>query len=501
MPTIPLNRFDGGQAEDVRTTSLYQNAESNNFDIISEPFRLAPFPDSVAETADDTMADVQISDVTICEVSGNAVLVGAGYDSGVSSALTFYTKSDVISQWSSQASASGNQYIKGTLITYKTLAYAVDSNGSGTYRLIRFNSAGSVTTIGSITAPAGLKVSTFIHPEDNILYVVIGNVIAKWDGSSFSTVSTILPTDWTAQSITNYGGYLAIAMNPDTGERNPVCYLWGRDTSLNTLQGAIDLGEGYVGVVENLNNNLFFVMSPASSFSTNQKNKIIVKGYSGGSVETIFESVDSSTLSIGQVSSYKAKQNNRLYFAFGNSDCIWSLGKNKDGRWAVTQDRFIINGTQAGNNPTTQSIGGISIIGDIVWIGAFTTSGYTLQRTKVNLLSESITYNATSKYVTTINPNMPILDRYKRKELEAVQISFTGASSGTTVLKYSVDGSAMTTIISRTNAAGEIVVEATRENDSKNLKSGYEFQFQVECTGGSKIKEIRYKYNVLDTNI
>lgn len=505
MPTVIINKFDGGQADDVRTFSTDQCTESNNFDIFTEPHRLNPYSDSIADTADVAIADSEISDVDVCEISGTEYIVGAGFTSSSSDVLSFYTKTTVTGAFALQASASGNAFVKGSLVTYKKLAYAVDTNGSGTYRLVRFNGASSVSNIGNISAAASKPVSCFVHPEDNVLYVVIENVIAKWDGTTFSTVSTILPLNYTSSSITNYGGYLAITMNAQSGSRNPMCLLWGRDTTINTLQGSIDLGEGYVGVVENINNNLFFIMSPYSSFSTNNQNKIIVKGYAGGSVETVAELNDNSTLSIGTVQTYKAKKDNRVYFGFGNSDCVWTFGKNKDGRYAITQDRFITNGTQISSNPATGTFSGVSIIGDVMWIGGISiTNVYTLMRSRV-VSGEGLLYTSTSKYVTTVNPSMLTEDRYKDKQLEAVQVAFTAASPGATdstvVLKYGFDGGSLTTAISSAQENGEYVVEATNDNDGEPFLSGRELTLQLESTQNAKIKEVRYKYKVLNTTI
>lgn len=494
MTTVVLNKWDGGQAEDVRTTDTDQNEESNNFDIFTEPFRLNPIPDSTADSADVAIDDCELSDVGICNISGTDYIVGVGYESAVSNAITFYTKSTPNGTFSKQASGTGNSYVKGSYTTYKTSAYGVDSNGSGTYRLQKFVSAGTVTTIGSISATANSPVRMFVHPEDNVLWGVVGSVIFRYDGSSLTTHTTILPANYYATGLTNYGGYLAIVVNPLSGNRNPTCLLWGRDTSLNTLQGTIDLGEGYCPIVENLDNNLVFVMSPIGVFSTTLQSKIFIKIYSGGTVQTIKELSDTG------VSMIKAKKNNKLYFA-NSADCIWCFGKNKSGRYTITQDRYTINGTEIAGFPATSSVQGLSIIGDVMWVAMFNIVGvFSLQRTKI-IVGEGLTYTATSKLTTTVNPNMPIGDRYKDKQLDAIQISFTGASSGITSLKYSVDGADFEAVIAENNTTGEHTVEATADANGAPLLSGREFRFQPQCTGGSKIKEVRYRYTVKETTV
>ena len=119
---------------------------------------------------------------------------------------------------------------------------------------------------------------------------------------------------------------------------------------------------------------------------------------------------------------------------------------------------------------------------------------------------EGLAYTATSKFVTSINPSMPIADRYKDKQLEAVQIAFTAASpsslDSTAVLKYSFDGASLTTVISSAqDTNGEYVVEATNDSSAEPFLSGRELTLQVESVNNAKIKEVRYKYSVLNTTI
>lgn len=489
MPTVIQNRFDGGQAEDIRTTSQYQNEFSKNFDIFTEPYRLNPYPDSIAETADVTMADSQISDVGVCTISGTDYIVGIGYESSISTIPTFYTKTDVTSAFSKQATASsGFGFIKGSGIIYKNLAYAVGSSGT-TYRLYRFNGAGSVTTIGDITSVASSLVKCYVHPQDSKLYIAVGNVVATYDGSTLNTSFALPSTKFAIESITDYGNYLAMVGN-DSGV--PSCLLWDRDTSLVNVSNIIPLGEGVVKLVTNLGNNLFFVMNSYNSSVPDVTPKIQVKGYSGGAVDTITEIQTSNH----QIRSYKAKKSNKLYFSTDNSTTLWIFGKNKSGNYTLTQDRFIQNSSAISN------VAGISVIGDVIWVGANTATGYVLMRSKVNFLGESIAYTGTSQFRTTINPSMPLADRYKDKTLQSVRLAYTGASSGNTVLKYSVDGSAFQTAITMTNSAGEHTIEATADANGAPFDiNGREYQFQIECTGGSKPKELAYKFIVKETTI
>lgn len=92
---------------------------------------------------------------------------------------------------------------------------------------------------------------------------------------------------------------------------------------------------------------------------------------------------------------------------------------------------------------------------------------------------------------------MPLLDRGHMKKLHGIQIFTTDAASGTLTVKYSVDGSSFTTCGTQNNATGTYVIECLTENGSP-FKDGREYQFQIESTGGLQIKEIRYRYELVN---
>ncbi len=504
---VLINKWDGGHAEDIRTFATDQSQFSWNFDIFTNPHKLIPYGDSIAETTGtSTMADIQLGDIDISLIGSTYILTGAGYETSVSLKPTFWTKSALTNggtlNWSSQAVAAGNTFQKGSGVIYKDKYFALGYNGTNQYSLYRYDSAGSITTIGTISSSSTFYCKPFVHPEDNVLYIVLGNSITSWNGSTLTTTTTILPSGMEATAITDYGTYLAIGMRPLRGNGNATVFLWGRDATINTLQGSLDFGEGNLLTIENLNDSLFAVMAPQSTFSTSIMNKIIVKGYSGGAVETIKSLVVLNTQAISLAT--KAKNGNRLYFGLNNDYATYVFGKNKSGSYILTQDRYFNNGSVIGS-----ALYGLSMIGDVLWRGFSTAvSSFILMRSMISGLGETIVYTSTSIYKTTINPNMPLADRYKNKQLEAVQISYTGKASGTIALKYLVDGkngsgtSVMTSIISDSTTAIEEVKEATAETSTNNaLLAGREFQFQIESTGGVEVKEVRYKYSVINTTI
>lgn len=492
MGQVIINTFDGGMAEDIRSHNTNECEESFNYDIFTNPHRLIPYGDS---TVDSTtllaMDDAQISDVDIAKYSGSPYLITAvGYANDSAAISAFYTKATMIGIFQKQIDTPYGAYVAGSLVVYKDKAYTLSSNGNQ-YTLFSFDSIGSVTAIGIITSTTAPLCRPFVHPEDNILYVVIGNTIGRWDGSTFTQSSTILPTGFETTSVTDYGTYLAISMRPARNNGNSVTYLWGRDMSLNTLQGTINFGEGDIKILENLDNNLFAIMAPFRDFEQSIVNKLRVKVYAGGAVEEVKSFVLPSTNNTPN--NFKAKNGGKLYFTAGDSKSIYVLGKNKDGRYVVTKDRYLKNGE------TPLPVTGFNLIGDVLFAGLIVDSVHYLTRSKIQTSGETLTYESTSIYKTTINPNMPLEDRYRDKQLDSVRIVFVGAVSGTTTLKYSVDGSTMATIISEANETGQQVFEANAQSDGVPLLSGREFQFQIEGTGGAQIKEISYNYTVLPT--
>ncbi len=498
ITTVEIVKFDGGHAEDIRTFATDECEKSLNFDILTNPHKLTPYGDSVAEslTAGD-MNDIQVSDVEVSLIGSTYIITGSGYESAGSSKPTFYTKADIVSAFQAAAVAAGNTYQKNSLVVYKDKAYALAFNvGASQYTLYKFVAGASVTSIGTIDTASQFYCKPFVHPEDNVLYIVIGTTITSYDSSALVTTTTILPTGFEGISLCEYGTYLAITMRPLRSNGNAITYLWGRDATINTLQGEVPWGEGRLAIVENLHNYLIAIMQPQSSFGTAFTSKIIVKGYAGGAVEQLKE------ISVGTqdfVGTYKVKNNEKLYFGNINADdCVYVVAKNKSGSWIISKDRYLFNGVT-----TYSGLSGLSMIGDIMWRAVYGTIGaFKLMRSKVlNNFGESATYTATSVYKTTINPSMPLVDRYKEKKLVAVELIYTGKANGNATLKYSFDGATMTTIIDEDTMANEDVKEATNQNDSDPFSNGRELQFQIESTGGVEIKGLRYKYSTLQTTV
>lgn len=493
MAQVIINTFDGGQAQDVRTFATNQQESSYNFNIYTSPHLLTPYIDMVTETVSSgTITDFAMSDVNSIIVSGTTSLVALGKESSGSSKPHFFRKnssSDIASAWQSYA-VGANNVVNNSLVVFRSYAYCL-GNTTSAHNLQKFDGTSSVTTVGTLDGYGTSPAKPFVHPEDNVLYMGSGNIISSWDDTTFTATALELPDDKEIVSLTSYGAYLAIACRPKNGVGNSTCYLWGRDTTLNTLQGVLDLGTCQVNIIENLNNNLIFVTSKSvvGNYTNILSNVLTIKGYAGGSVEVIMEVPLSTSFGTG-LNNLKQKVNEHLYFAFPNDTALYRFGRNKNGEYFLSHDRAYPAGTT--------SIIGFAIVGDFFWLGH--TVGATSGRFyRTIALTESQSYATTSTYITTINPSMVVEDRTKLKQLKAVSISYTGGTSAN--VKVSYDGGAYLTLVS-SSATGENVTEATAEHSAGTpMGEGREITFKLESTGNAKIKELRYIYEPLNTQI
>lgn len=502
---VIVNKFDGGQAEDIRTFSTDQCEETLNFDIFDNPHLLQPYPDTRSETiTSGTLTDHKLADVveTTGYLSSNVSLIALGEEGAADSSPEFFSNDYSLNgSWSPSATEGTNTVRKGTLVEYKGLAFAIKAGSTaGEFFLLELTTLSIITNRNSGTPitpsdPTANPCRPFVHPEDNVLYMGVGNSISKWDGTTFTQTTTLLPTNFTTTSLANYGGYLVIAGR--IGNKS-IVYLWGRDMTLNTLQGVIDFGEGRLNVIENIGEVLVGVMM-TSNTNFVIDNKVMVKVWAGGTVETI-KRIDIPS-SVGSTI-LKAKNKSRLFFALTATDCIYSVGKNKEGQWAVAKDRFIYNGGIIGSR-----FDSFSVIEDMFFAGFSAGSSTGLfYRTKKADSNPNVSsdFSSESSYTTTVNPSMSLADRYKDKQLQAVQISISVPVSGNfgeIRVLGAADGNAFAEIINEdVHTAGEYIFEATNQFDGA-FPEGREFQFKLISIGGVQIKEIRYRYSVLNSQL
>lgn len=496
-----INKYDGGNAEDIRTENSNECEYVDNFDIYTTPHKLTPYVDVVTEgVTSGTITDFALTDVDAITVSGTTSLVALGRESSVSVKPQFFRKSsasDITSNW--QAYAVGvNIVVPNSLTIFRNSAstdlraYCLGDTGTA-HNLQMFDGSATVSTIGTLTNTnySSTVPHPFVHPEDNVMYFADGNIIGKYDGTTFTATAFTLPSNKVVVSFTNYGTYLVIVCRPKNGVGNSTMYFWGRDTSLTTVQESIDLGSSMVNIVENIENTLVAISTkaPVGQYANVTSNRLIVKVYTGGAMQVIKETSLSTSLGTA-MNIIKQKVGEKLFFGFSNDTSIYVFGKNKSGQYFISHNRGLPSGTTTLTN--------FSIVGDVFFV-AYNISGTNNNFRRSVVASESQTYNATATFRSTKNQGMIYSHRSQLKQLQAVQIMLTcPTSSGTSTLKYSVDGSAFVAIGSVTNVAGEMVIEAANESTDVEFLNGREFQFQVETTGGATVGDTRYRYDLLE---
>ncbi len=502
MPTVELRKFDNGQAEDIRTDRIGQCEQSLNFDTLSNPHKLIPYPDSVLETVENLSPNpYALGEVAISGLVANNPFVTVGYKdrNGNNFRAQYMFKALPTDTWTKTgygAGASGESLILGSLIVYNdkpyNLAY-IYTGGAGEYRLQKLASSGSLSTVGTTTDSSGSTtvfpaVKPVIHPEDDVLYGAHGYRMWLWNDSAYNTFTTAVPTNMAVRALSPYGAYLAVGVSPLLGVGKSTVYLWGRDVTINTFQGNIDAGEGVIKHMQLLNNNLVVIMTSSNYLSTTKQAKLYIKIYSGGEMITVKEfNIASTDINFTY---FNSKNGDKLYFYADNDSAIYVVGRNKEGEYVMVQDRYVLNGTTVSNG------WGLSIIGDTLFAGVNDNGNYKFTRTTIGA---NVVYSATSIYKTTINPQMVINDRLENKQLQAVRISFIGKTGGNIKLKYSIDGSSFATIIDYNTTAIEEVVDANNDNLGDALLTGKEIQFQIESTGGVEPTSIEYGYIVLNS--
>lgn len=493
MPTITINRFDNGQAEDVRTTSDFFCEQSYNFDITTKPHSLIPKRDMAAETfSGGTITDYDITDVVPATYSSNTYIFGYGRESSSSTKAAFFRKSStssISSAWQLVVAytASVSIPVPGTLVEYRSKLYALTSSN-----LIELTDLTTITSQGNIVGAANTNgVKPLVHPEDDILYFANANVVGSYDGATdtFTGTAYEIPDDMIITSLTTFGADLAIACKPITGQGRSKVFIWNRDTSTTLARAVIDWGDNALEILENLNEVLVGVSSTKNvgSFTTNNDYKYSVKVYAGSTPQTVAEFTRSSYYVLKP---YKAKDTDKIYFGFDTDNVVYTVGKNKQGRYFVSGESYV---TPNGSFPAG-ALTGISLVSDTLFV-SYTddVSGY-LTRT-------TTTYTNDCVYITTINPSMGEADFFPKKKLKRVMVAYNVKSAnGTVELGYYADeGATLKNIVSKTQTStGQYLIKEIKGENGAPFQDAYEYKFRIVSTGNVEIKSLIYEYEVIE---
>lgn len=500
MSTVALiNKFDGGIAQDPRARSADQYQVCTGFDVFTNPHLLIPYIDSTPET----MASGIIDDLRPQEVYLYSTgYITVGYKTSARTQPTVYTKSNINDPWSANGDATvGQVLIEGTSISFRGKMYFLTHDSGTTISLQRADGGAVVTNVGSFSSTTATAIRPFVHPKNNQIVIVTGQSILTYDGTTLAAATLTIPVGYTASSIADYGDNVAFAMNENLGNLPALVGIWSFNTSNTVFDIIVPFGEGSIYFIVNLYNILFAITTGNGAQFVRVNPRLRIKSYSGGSVDTVIDiSIPPDTTVIPNIarmiSTTSTKNSNKIYFGLNNDYALYAFGKNSEGTYILTQDRYYNNGTYV------NTLKCVSLIGDIAWIGSVNNAGvYSLMRTKINGLTETPTYTAVNIYKTLINHGMglsryTIQDVHKEKTINAIAVQQSTAALGNIELGYAMDGSTFNDVINQANSLIlKQYVDATRQTDGQPLTTGREFELQLSSSGGAVIRQIMYSYS------
>lgn len=424
-------------------------------------------------------------------ITNSAGTVGTVYNTvtavAVNAAGTGYNINDVLTV------TSGNNScrllvstVSGTTVTGVTIlepgynqitttGSATTTSGAGTGCTI------NITTVANTSTTISSVANGIIAKDDN-LYLPYNNIIVRvYPSGTVQDQALKLPTNIKITSLTNYGNYLAIGCAPKNSYNGTSkVYLWNLTSP--DITEVIDWGEGDLRILESIEGMLVGITDRYLNNATGAgRGSLIIQGYSGG-VPQVLKEVFTAKLTNIAIPLQKATKNNRVFFVakiFTNdtgteyNEGIWSFGrKNASYPYALTCDYV----------DSTINTSGIQSMGSAANYFFLTHSG----DGSISKTNDTATYTETSILETQII-NFGDYDADKR--LDSVKISCRKQASGESiVIKYKVDDATSWTTIGTYDTDGGLShTFRLEELASVSFKSGREFKFRIESTGGAEI--------------
>lgn len=493
MTKILIDTFHGGLAQDTRDFTTTEAVSSGGF-VVSKT-ALTPARETIKESGQNGGTDPSglfLSGFIVDETTG--YILANGYSTTSSAVSTLWAKdsSTDITKGFQKEAVSTATYIPNTLVMYKGKPFAVGKDGSNAPQLIEWTSyiATSIRGTGTAGIPTYIP-QPVVHPEDNILYFAYANKVYSWDGSTFRTVQTV-PESREITSLKALEGYLIIGTRSLTSYGTSIAYIWGRDYSLATFQGSVNFGQGDLLILTVIDNSLYGVSYVGyNPLSSNFTRRLVVRGYDGGDAIKLKEIEIADTQDLKNL---RVEKDGKCYFTSSqNSDSLWVLGKNINGKLFIDRDRFIFNGEEV------QTIYSFGMVGDYLFAdirdGVMTTD-------EVWYTKNTDTYSGTAYREFLLNHGMTHEDRNKKKQLKGAKVMWeaqTGDVVASTVsLELSVDGGSYEEILTDSAISGLHLTHTSRKTDSTQFDAGREIQLQVKSQGGAKVISVEYEYDNLE---
>lgn len=501
MKTIEtkIRRWDGGMTNLLRGTGSQYSRLVKNFDIISDPTRMAPNPDMASELFDAGLSASTEKIVKFLAANNSAnnatVQYGLGIFSGT--APKIFVKSTATGVWASLGGGGGNGVVNENLfVEYQGRIYFASDTAIQSYNI---NANTYDTGLGGVTSVTLNHTNIFqglVHSKDNILYIpyyttssgVTSAFIASKNGTgAFNITALTLPKNMIPIRIREFGNFIAIALRPaNIQSQKSVVYLWDRDSSLATITESIDWGLEKLELIEEIDGVIVGVSSFANTSSEviTVKPKLIFKYWSSGARAKQFLEIPltSSTINNNSTLAWDVQKiNNRINFIASveiqgtRLDAIWAISRKDDGTLTVSIDRLLNNDTAI----TSCIPKGFYRFGDY-FVATYTNNGTYTTNVTVN---GAATYTATASFETII-----MGESYLSYKLKSAGLMFEKLpAAGQVVLRCRIDGATSWTTIFTENTDDLLFREAINFSDGTNLPEFKEIEFQILSTGGAVI--------------
>lgn len=491
MTTVLVNQFDGGVSDDPRSSDSPKCSMCKHFDIFSYPHKLVPYGGMQSDQTTETMVGNLL-------IGSDGIIYGLGDDTSNANAgkqkIFKKASTDPTSAWSALANSTSGFTVDYSCFVERQSFFYTGNQSRYIGKFDRNGVAGSNATFLDLTSYTNLS-NGFVHPKDGVLYIPYDNKIASIGGSATAAALTLPDSTYKALQPTYYGNYLAIPLVPVTGgsvSKNSLVVLWDRDTSVSTVTEVIDWGNGYLQALNNVDGVLVGVSTGGSnSVTARERDSLQVKVWNGGAPQTVIEAKNGIAAIDPKVNFVN---NGRMYISalLGpsassvlNANGIWSISKNKSGRWALALERSMT-----------------ADFSDYLFrpYCAVVSNGYTLAGYGASFGNLYVTstsgFTFTSVYESLINHGMSNVDRIKEKQLKAVGIFTEPLTSGASVtMQYRINGGSWVTALTYSTTGGtgiELPLMGTTA-----AATGRDIEFRLQSTGGAQITGFAYEYETL----
>lgn len=496
-----IDRFDGGMVNDPREQWNGQCRVSKHFDVLTDPHRMVPYLNNVAETK--SGGDIGDTEKFVQMLSTASTL--RHYALGVVSGTTrpkIFERTPTSGDWAGTTNGEGANTGRNEdfFIEYNDALYFA----SGT-SISALTIGGSITEdVATMSSSTDVTCPPIIHSLDDILYGANDNVLFKKDGgavgSNWNMSALTLPLNLVITSVAEFGIYLAIGCRSKYSNGKSVVFLWDRDSSVNDLTARIDWGTGDLRWVQELDGVLIGATRLAGSGVVSSR--IVFKFYDGRGAVTSKEILASSTNVL--LDQHTIRTNKRIYFmmAFGLSDRAFTgavaLTRTilegvfaisiKRGRLVLTHERVLNNNTDTALTTGSDVLHGFFLQGDTVSVMYTESSAYVALQSNIT----GATLTASSLYESLIFNGG---DTSVLKKLLGVSIFHEPIiGTATVTVAYKRNAETAWTDLVTSNTANDIQKSTISELDGSVLPQFTEIQFRINSTNGAVITGLLFAH-------